>query len=304
MQAAPAPAPAPAPVPPGLPGASASKAAKGMALVLGALVLVGFVPLALLQASSSGARGGHLPSSARQWAVTTPTGTLTLIALCILVLGSPYILYARWLFRREVARASDITDVPLVVWPTSGPARSPRPLPLRRPLLQRWLGRGRRERAVSLVLLTLGTLLAVALVGVFFASAIVSFRGLGDVRCDSSGNHCSPSFPLTGIPVASMFAVIALTYLARSRWLQRVEATSRVWLRYRDWTGSTPLCYVRQPGVTPEAAMAALARFSSARAVPVARQVFVGVLVAVPYVVLAGASFVLGTWLQLHWLPR
>ena len=293
----------PAPVPPGLPGTSASKAAKGMAVVLGALVLVGLVPFGLLDASTSRARGGHLPSPALQWAVTTPMGTLALIALCILVIGPPYLLYAGWLYRREVAQASDVTEVPLAAWPTLGPARPPRPLPLQRPLLQRWLGRGRREQAVSLALLTLGLLMAVALVGVFFASAIVSFRGLGEVQCDSTGNHCPPSFPLTGIPVASMFAVIALTYLARSRWLQRVEATSRVWLRSRDWTGSTPLCYVRQPGVTPEAAMAALARFSSARAVPVARQVFVGVLVAVPYVVLAGASLVLGTWLQLHWLP-
>lgn len=291
-----------APVPPGLPGTSASRAAKGMALVWGALILVGFVPLTLLQATSIGARGGHLPSPELQWAVTTPTGTLTLLALCVLVLAPSFLLYARRQDRREVARASDVTEVPLAAWPSALPARPQRPLSLQRPLLPRWLGRGRREQAVSLALLLLGALLAIALLGVFCASAIVSLSGLDALRCDSSGNHCSPSFLLGQIPMASMFAVIALTYAARSRWLQRVEATSHVWLRYREWMGST-LYYVRQPGVTPEAATAALARFSAARAVPVARQFFLGVLVSIPYVVLASASFVLGTWLQLHWLP-
>jgi hypothetical protein len=62
---------------------------------------------------------------------------------------------------------------------------------------------------------------------------------------------------------------------------------------------------VRQSGVTPEAAAAALARFSSARRMPEpwARTFFIFVLATTPYVVLASASFALSEWLQLQWIP-
>jgi hypothetical protein len=161
--------------------------------------------------------------------------------------------------------------------------------------MQRWLGNGRRDQALSLILLVVGTLLTVALVVGFFASAILSRRGFGDVyvQCYTNGTGCPPTFPLMAIPSASLFAAFVLLYLARARWLRHVEATSHVWLRYRDWSWPSPLYYVRQPGVTPEAAAAALARFSSARAVPFARRFFIGALVITPYALLVSASFVL-----------
>jgi hypothetical protein len=82
-----------------------------------------------------------------------------------------------------------------------------------------------------------------------------------------------------------------------------MEATNRVWYRNRDWSWPSPLCYVRQPGVMPEAVATALAPFSSALAVPFARPFFIGVLAITAYVLLVSASFVLSAWLQLQWIP-
>jgi hypothetical protein len=267
--------------------------------VNGALVLVGFAPLTLLALSWSGTPGGHLPWPILQWVVTTPPGALLLTALCLLVLGPSIFLNTVWQFRREIARAVDVTGLPSAMWPSRWP---PRP---RRSPMQRWLGNGRRDQALSLILLVLGTLLAVALVVGFFASAILSRRGFGDVyvQCDTNGTGCPPTFPLMAIPSASLFAAFVLLYLVRFRWLRRVEATSRVWLRYRTWLSMTPLYYERQPGVTPEAAAATLVRFSSALTVPLARLVAIAGLVMTPYVLLVSASFVLGAWLQLLWIP-
>src|SRR5258708_23866868 len=94
---------------PWLPGTSASKAAKGTALFIGALVLVGYVPLTLLQVGASAARGGHLPWPALQWAVTTPLGALLLIALSVLVLGPPGVLLNLWQLQSKVPQPTYIT---------------------------------------------------------------------------------------------------------------------------------------------------------------------------------------------------
>ncbi len=284
---------------PWLPGTSASRAAKGTALFIGALVLVGYVPLTLLQVGASAARGGHLPWPALQWAVTTPLGALLLIALCVLVLGPPGVLFNLWQLKRQVAQAIDITGMPPAAWPGPWPTRP------QRPPIQRWLGHGRREQALSLALLVLGTLFAVALAVAFFASFILWSRGFGDVRvqCDTTGTGCPPDFPVMWIVLASLFAVVALSWVARFRWLHRAEATRHVWLRYRDWSWPSPLYYVRPPGVTPEAAAVALARFSSALAMPLARLVGIYALAGTPFVLLVSASFVLGAWLQFQWIP-
>jgi hypothetical protein len=284
---------------PWLPGTSASKAAKGTAMLSGALVLVGYVPLTLLAVGWSGARGGHLPWPVLQWALTTPLGALLLIALCVLVIGPPGVLFNLWQLKRQVAQAIDMTDLPPAAWPGPWPTRP------RQPRIQRWLGYGRREQALSLALLVLGTLLAVALVVAFLASFILWSRGFGDVRvqCDTTGTGCPPTFPLMAIPSASLVAVVALSQVARFRWLRRAEATSRLWLRYRDWSWPSPLYYVRPSGVTPEAAAAALVRLSSVQAVPLARQVGIYALAMTPIVLLVSASFVLSAWLQLQWIP-
>jgi hypothetical protein len=282
---------------PWLPGTSASGPEKGIAIFFGAILLVVYVPIMLLSVSTIGTQGGHLPWPALQWVLTTPLGTLLLTALCLLMVGPPFILFSVSQFRQQVAQAIDITGWPLMAWPIPWPTR-PQP-----PSIQRWLGYGRREQALSLSMLMLGTLLAIELVGIFIASSLYGFYELGRLPCRTTGTGCSTDFPITGIVIASMPAAMALSHVARFRWLRRVEVTSHVWLRYRDWFSMAPPYYVRQPGMTPEAAAAALARFSSAQTVPLARLVVIGALVITPYVLLASTSFVLSAWLQLQWIP-
>jgi hypothetical protein len=108
---------------PWLPGTSASGVAKVGAILNGALVLVGFAPLTLLVLSWSGARGGHLPWPALQWVLTTPLGALLLTALCLLMVGPPFILYSMWQLRQQVAQAIDITYWPPIAWPIPWPTR-------------------------------------------------------------------------------------------------------------------------------------------------------------------------------------
>jgi hypothetical protein len=282
---------------PWLPGTSASGLEKGMAIFFGAILLVVYVPIMLLQVIWSGIPGGHLPWPVLQWVLTTPLGALLFTALCILVIGAPFVLFSVSQLSQQVAQAIDITGWPPMAWPIPWPTR-PQP-----PSIQRWLGYGRREQALSLSMLVLGTLLAIELVGIFIASSLYGFYELGRLPCRTTGTGCSTDFPITGIVIASVPAAMALSWVARLRWLRRVEATSHVWLRYRDWFSMAPPYYVRQPGVTPEAAAAALARFSSAQAAPLARLVGIAGLVMTPYVVLASASWVLGAWLQLQWIP-
>jgi hypothetical protein len=234
-----------------------------------------------------------------QWAVDSPTGYLALSALGILVVAPLVVLLSMWLYRRKVARARDITYVPQVGW------ASPWQAGLQPPPLQRWLGLTRRERALSLGLLAVGALLAGALVGVYFAAPVVSLRfAVKDAHLCTVHNGCPPlPAPLKGIAIVSLWAALALVYWARSLWLRRLEVTSGVWFRYGAWMRGNRLCYVRKLGVTPEAATAALARVSSARAVPYARYLFFIALVFSPWMVLWVAAWLLDTWLQYQWLP-
>jgi hypothetical protein len=290
---------APVPFTPGLAGTSASKAVRGMAIAFGAFLLVFVVPLTLLDAGASALDGrrGHLPWPLVQWAFTSLLGALVLRVLCLLVICPPLVLFSLRQRRREVARAVDVTGIPPWAWPGAWQLRS------WRPWLQPWLGQGRGEQAVSLLLLILAMLLAVALGGIVIGSTVYGFAVNGAVQCDANGNGCPPNFFLPDIPVASLCAGMALAYVLRAQQLRRVEAASQVWLRYRDWVSMAPLCYIRHPGVTPEAAAAALAPFSTSLATPVARRFCVAVLVFIPYVVVVCASLVLSAWLQLQWRP-
>jgi len=104
-------------------------------------------------------------------------------------------------------------------------------------------------------------------------------------------------------PYVSTFAAVAFASGAGAFWLKRVEATSGVWFRYADWTKMRPLSYIRQPGVTAEAATAALARVSSARSVPPARQLFFLLVVISLLLVPVSAGAILYVWLPGQWLP-
>ncbi len=291
-------------------GTGARGAMNSLALLFGAFVLLGCLPLTLLAASWSRAAGGHLPWPALDWALTTPAGTLLVTALALLLVTPPYVWYTRWQLRRDVAQARDVTGLPPVLWPTPGPAHRAR---REQRQTQRMLGAGRaecRQHALSLALLALGVLLTSVLAGAFLAATVAGLAELSreQLACGRAGTACPPPYPVTGSAVASLFAALALSYGVRARWLRRVEATSGVWLRTRSVSALTPLYYVRHPGVAHATAAAALARVSPAvtparAAVPSARAFVIGVLAMTPAVVLLSASLVLCSWLRLQWLP-
>jgi len=297
---------APSMVPRHLPGTSATRVQMGVAILLSALTLVILVFFSLIETiyiqpldGGSPPPPWHLPWPVLQWAVASPTGFLTLSTLGILVVAPPFVLFSIWGYRPQVARARDVTDVPKVWWAIPRQAR------LQPPLLHRWLGERRSERTVSLALLVVGVLLFVALVGVILAASVVSGRLVNqlDAQCATTHYGCPPpTATLKTILVFGWFAGLALGQGGVSLWLHRLEVTSGVWFRYGNWMTSR-LCYVRQPGVTSEAATAALARVSSVHAVPYVRYIFFFVLVWGWYAVLFAAAFLLDTWLQYQWLP-
>jgi hypothetical protein len=208
----------------------------------------------------------------------------------------------RLLRRWQLARAVDVTEVPPWVWLTRPPVY---PGETR---ADRWLGRRRRARTASLTLLAGAALLLLLMGAGFLASAVASLRFIPYAPCGTRG--CPPSYPLfppsyslIQIVLASEFVTIGLASLAQYRWLRRVEASSGVWLRYRDWFNTRGLCYIRQPGVTPEAAASALARFTPAEAMPLARVLATSVFAALPLFLLLIVGFFLQFWLPTQWIP-
>jgi hypothetical protein len=258
-------------------------------LLLGAL-LIGLMTVETILAS------GHLPWSIVQWALTTPAGLLVLLAICVGAGAPAYMLAQRHILRhRTLARAVDVTEVPPWVWLTRPPVYPGETL------TDRWLGRSRRVRIVTLTLLGVVALICLLLVASFIASAVASLMSIRYSACGARG--CPPTYPLIPIVLASEPLIIGLSAFVQYHWLRRVEASSGVWLRYRDWFHTQGLCYIRQPGVTPEAASAALARFAPAEAMPLARVFAVVVLAALPIFLLAIVGLFLHFWLTTQWLP-
>jgi hypothetical protein len=103
--------------------------------------------------------------------------------------------------------------------------------------------------------------------------------------------------------LASEWVIMGLSSFAQYRWLRRIEASSGVWLRYRNWFQTQGLCYIRQPGVTPKAAAVALGRFAPAEAMPLARAFAIVVLGGLPLILVIFAGGFLQFWLQTQWLP-
>jgi hypothetical protein len=156
---------------------------------------------------------------------------------------------------------------------------------------------------VSLALLVLGVVLAVALVGIVGASVVEVLRGPDLAGLCSNRYGCPPSGSIKLVPGAIAFTELALGYGADSFWLKRVEATSGVRFRYPTLALRKPLCYIRQPGVTPDAATTALVRVSLVRAGPKAREVFSHALVTSLFTVPLCAIYLLNAWLPGQWLP-
>jgi hypothetical protein len=285
--------------PPRLPGVRATTLVLIAALIYGALLLLLLpllaVPIALMTGEATQA-GGHLPWPVAQWALTTPAGLLVILVICVGV-GAPALIVAQRHILRgwTLARAVDVTEVPPWVWLTRPPIY---PGETR---ADRWLGRSRKARIVSLTLVGGAALVCLLLVAGFLAAAVVSLVSIPLSECGARG--CAPMYPLIPIVLAGEWVSIGLSSFAQYRWLRRVEASSGVWLRYRSWFQTQGLCYIRQPGVTPEAAAVALARFAPAEAMPLTRAFAIVVLGALPLLLVVFAGGFLQFWLQTQWLP-
>ncbi len=82
-----------------------------------------------------------------------------------------------------------------------------------------------------------------------------------------------------------------------------MERRCGIWFRVPDGTLGGFTCYVRRPGVTAEAASAALARYTQAVKRPVARRALVDVLFFAPFFLVLIALGVLNAWLPTQWIP-
>jgi len=285
--------------PPRLPGVRATTP-----FLIGALVLWAFLPLFLLlfapliglMTVEATQAGGHLPWPVAQWALTTPAGLVGILAIGVGVGAPAFIAGQRHTLRGwTLARAVDVTAVPPWVWLTRPPVY---PGETR---ADRWFGRSPRAQLVSLTLLGGAVLICLLLVEIFLAATLVS---LGSIPHPPCGVHaCPPTYPLMPLGLASEWVVFGLSYFAQYRWLRRVEASSGVWLRYRNWFQPQGLCYIRQPGVTLEAAAVALARFAPAQRMPLTRAFAMVVLGTLPLMLVLFAGGFLQFWLQTQWLP-
>jgi hypothetical protein len=266
---------------------------------LGISLGIAVVILALAVATAAGIDAregqlGHLPWPLAQWALTTPLGMLAVTLVAGLACGLPAVLAARarWPFTDAV----DVTDLPPWAWP-------PRLLPpWRRPggpkLAEYWLGRGWRQRVLSLLALALAVLVTL---GFFAAYGAVAWYELIHISI-CIGSRCPPSFGYLQAP--PVFVGVALAWLSQYAWVRQVERRCGVWLRVPAGTLGSVAGYVRRPGVTAEAAATALAR--STRGVmgrPVARQVFVALLFSVPFFLVLIALGLLSAWLPTQWIP-
>jgi hypothetical protein len=281
---------------PRLPGVRAGTSLVVNAILFGALFLLAWVPLIALFTADASRSGGHLPWPVAQWALTTPAGALALLVVSVLIIAPSYIVgQLRILPQRRLARAIDVTDVLPRIWPARPPVRTGETR------ADRWLGRTRRARIASLALLAVAALIILLLVAGFIALATSSFLYIDKVECGARG--CPPTYPLFPIVLASEIVMLALSSLAQYQWLRRAEARSGVWLRYRGWFTTSALSYIRRPGVTPEAAAAALARFAPAEAMPVARVVATAVLAAIPLILVLAVGYFLQFRLPTQWVP-
>jgi hypothetical protein len=283
--------------PPRLPGTSASTPYLVNAIGIGGLVVLLWVPLIGLITAGAIQSSGHLPWPVAQWALTTPAGVLATFAAIALIAGPSLIAAQRRILRRRyLARAVDVTEVPPWVWLTRPPVY---PGETR---ADRWLGRGRKARMTSLTLLGVAALVALLFLAGFFASAVLGLIYIPRTECGARG--CPPQYPVLPLLLASEFVTLGLSSWAQYRWLRRVEASSGVWLRLRDWFAALALFYIRKPGVTHEAAQAALARFAPAEAMPLARVYAISVLAAIPLLLMFIVGLFLQFWLPAQWIPR
>src|SRR5258707_443733 len=159
-----------------------------LVIFLGMVVVILALSMATAAALGAQAQEGHLPWPIVQWAVTTPLGPLAIALVGGLAAGLPPLLWVRRV-APVAMRPVDVTELPLSAWP--------RPLPpWRRPggptPAEYWLGRGWRQRVLSLLALALAGLLVL---GSFAAFSAVAWYGLTHLP-DCSGPRCPPTYNL------------------------------------------------------------------------------------------------------------
>jgi hypothetical protein len=262
-----------------------------LVIFLGMVVVILALSIATTAADGAHAQGGQLPWPLVQWAVTTPLGTLTVALVGGLAAGLPLLLVRQVI---PVAMSPvDVTELPLSAWP--------RPLPpWRRPggpsVAQFWLGRGWRQRVLSLLSLALAGLLVL---GSFAAYGAVAWYGLTHLP-DCTGPRCPPTYSqFQGPP---MLIGLTIAFLGQYRRVRQVERRCGIWFRVPFTLGEFS-CYVRRPGVTAAAAAAALARYTRDVERPVARGAFVAALFLMPFFLVLIALSLLSIWLPTQWMP-
>lgn len=239
--------------------------------------------------------GGHLTPSALQWIFGTPFGLIAVVVLGSLVGGAlPALFLPRFVQGYRLAWAVDVTGAPVDTWPALARAR------MRGRRGERWLGRGAGARVVSVLLLALAAaVVSLALFGLVAALDLADAMDAG--LCTTRA--CPPEYPMFAVGAACEIGCGALTALAAAQWLRRAEAACGSWLRARVGLWTTPLCYIRRPGMSAEAAVEAIGNVAGAERVPLARLVALSALAIVPMVAVYIGCVLLGGWLRLDWLP-
>lgn len=275
-----------------LPGTDAWRLWKGL-IGLYLVVAVVILGLSMLTAILNGTDRGHLPWPVAQWAVTTPLGALAVAVVGGLVWGLPASLIV--LTRPVVVRPVDVTDIPPYFWP--------RPLslwadPTGGALADSILGRGRPQRALSVLTLAVAALLLIGLIALFFAVIVYGIRNFP--TCGESG--CAPTFTFE---FTSLPEVVGLTimFLSQYAWTTHVERRCGIWFRARGQWESNLGAYIRRPGVAPEAAAAALQRYARNASIPMAGAILLSTLAVIPPILLMSGGALLAFWLSSQWIP-
>jgi hypothetical protein len=262
-----------------------------LVIFLGMVVVILALSMATAAADGAHSQRGQLPWPIVQWAVTTPLGTLAVALVGGLAAGLPPLLWVRRM-RPITASPVDVTELPLSAWP--------RPLPpWQRPggptAAEYWLGRGWRQRVLSLLSLALAGLLVF---GSFAAYGVVAWYGLTHLP-DCSGPRCPPTYSqLQGPP---MLIGLYIMFLGQYAWIRQVERRCGIWFRVPFTLGDFT-CYVRRPGVTAADAAAALVPYTRDCTRPVAQGAVVAALFLMPFFLVLIALSLLNIWLPTQWM--
>lgn len=264
------------------------------------LFLLGvMLALDIATATLNDTRGGHLPWPLVQWALTTPLGVLAVAVVGGLLWTTPLWLITLARPAPLIAYPMDVTGLPPEMWP-----RPPSlwRAPVGWTLADTWLGRGRSQRAVTLLSLALAALLLLGMVAGFIAAAWYGLTHFA-LHCGPSG--CSPSY-LGQLSNGPEFVGLTILFLATILRVVYVERRCGVWFRVRDILdvlSSSFGTYIRRPGVTPEAAATALQRYTRDPRRPLARSILMVTLALLPAFLMLAGSLLLATWLSTQWIP-